>query len=305
MRRLLVLPVAPLLVAILLTGCTSGSASHGIAAFTVAGHDTSQQSFDEELEVLAENPALKRVVSQGGGAALSRADGSISSDLAAGWLTQLIGLDLVARDRARQGVDITAADRSKGRELAIQNVGGRHVYDTLPGWFRERVTRRWVEVAALQRELLASSAQEVKNALREQCPSGRYVSHILVATRAEAEQIAGQLDAGADFAELARRRSTDQGAASQGGQLGCADGQQFVEPFATVAATQPPGQVSDPVQTQFGFHLIRISTIPPQAELDRVTLGRILGRARGADVEVDPRYGTWDRKNGRVVPPRA
>ncbi len=89
----------------------------------------------------------------------------------------------------------------------------------------------------------------------------------------------------------------------QGGELGCFDNQQFVAGFEQVAQTQPIGLVSAPVQTQFGFHLILVRDAPQTADLQGVALNAVLGLARGAPVTLDPRYGTWDRRNGRVVAP--
>ena len=128
------------------------------------------------------------------------------------------------------------------------------------------------------------------------------MAHILVSSQAEAVAIAGQLAAGADFATLARQHSIDGGSAVQGGELGCLDNQQFVTGFEQAAQTQPIGQVSAPVQTQFGFHLILVRDQPQTADLESLALGDVLGLARGAQVTLDPRYGTWDRRNGRVGP---
>ena len=59
------------------------------------------------------------------------------------------------------------------------------------------------------------------------------------------------------------------------------------------------------MQTQFGFHLILVTDKPPSADIESVALDEVLALARGAVVTVDPRYGIWDRANGRVVSPAA
>ena len=104
---------------------------------------------------------------------------------------------------------------------------------------------------------------------------------------------------------MARSTSSDSASARQGGFLGCADGQQFVEPFATAVATQPAGVVSEPVTTQFGSHLVLMSDEPPPAAVQQFALQAVLGRSRGKAVEIAPRYGTWDRASGTVIPPGA
>ena len=95
-------------------------------------------------------------------------------------------------------------------------------------------------------------------------------SHILVATEEEAKAIKAELDGGADFAELAKEKSIDPGAAS-GGDLGFFGKGMMVAPFETAAfAMTEIGQVSEPVQSQFGWHIIKLEekrqSAPPAFE---------------------------------------
>lgn len=83
-------------------------------------------------------------------------------------------------------------------------------------------------------------------------------SHILVQTEEEARALKAEIDGGADFAELARLHSSD-GAAQNGGELGWFGLGMMVQPFEDAVLALQPGQVSDPVQTQFGWHLIRLN----------------------------------------------
>jgi parvulin-like peptidyl-prolyl isomerase len=84
-------------------------------------------------------------------------------------------------------------------------------------------------------------------------------SHILVATEAEAQAILDALAGGADFAELARTRSTDPGSGAQGGQLGWFGRGAMVPEFEEAAFALQVGETSGIVQTQFGFHIIRVT----------------------------------------------
>ena len=77
---------------------------------------------------------------------------------------------------------------------------------------------------------------------------------------AEADSVLGLLGNGEEFAELARRFSDD-GSASEGGELGWTRQEDFVEEFADVAFEIPPGVVSPPVETQFGYHLILVERV--------------------------------------------
>lgn len=80
-------------------------------------------------------------------------------------------------------------------------------------------------------------------------------SHILVETQEAADAIKAELDEGADFAETAKAKSTGPSGPS-GGELGWFSDGQMVPEFQEAVNTLESGQVSDPVQTQFGWHVI-------------------------------------------------
>ncbi len=95
--------------------------------------------------------------------------------------------------------------------------------------------------------------------------------HILVATEDEAKAIEAELKKGADFAALAKQKSKDPGAA-EGGDLGYFTKDQMVPEFAEVAFKLDKGQISDPVKTQFGWHIIKVEDkrIKPTPTFDEV-----------------------------------
>src|SRR6266850_4084228 len=84
-----------------------------------------------------------------------------------------------------------------------------------------------------------------------------HARHILVETEDQAKKIADELKKGADFAELAKKESKDPGAAD-GGDLGFFTKDQMVPEFSTAAFALEPGKISDPVKTQFGWHIIKV-----------------------------------------------
>lgn len=92
------------------------------------------------------------------------------------------------------------------------------------------------------------------------------VSHILVDTEEEAKQIAQQLKDGADFATLATEKSTDTMSAANGGDLDWFSRGQMVEPFEKVAFSMRPGQISEPVKTDYGYHIIKMTDRKPAYE---------------------------------------
>src|SRR6201997_5313380 len=84
-----------------------------------------------------------------------------------------------------------------------------------------------------------------------------HARHILVETEDEAKAIKAELTKGADFAELAKKKSKDPGA-SDGGDLGFFTKDQMVPEFSNVAFSLEPGKISDPVKSQFGWHIIKV-----------------------------------------------
>jgi peptidyl-prolyl cis-trans isomerase C len=98
-----------------------------------------------------------------------------------------------------------------------------------------------------------------------------HARHILVPTEDEAKAILTQLKGGADFATVAKEKSKDPGAA-EGGDLGYFTKDQMVPEFAAVAFKLDKGQISDPVKTQFGWHIIKVEDkrIKPTPTFDQV-----------------------------------
>jgi peptidyl-prolyl cis-trans isomerase D len=106
-------------------------------------------------------------------------------------------------------------------------------------------------------------------------PAETCASHILVKVKGSPEATEGHADAdakklaqaaadqlkgGADFATVAQRVSEDEGSAAKGGDLGCFARGNMVQEFSNAAFTLPIGQVSDPVKTSFGYHVIRVAS---------------------------------------------
>lgn len=91
--------------------------------------------------------------------------------------------------------------------------------------------------------------------------------HILVETQEQAQELIAQLEGDADFAELAKEHSIEPGADQSGGDLGWFSPAQMVPPFAAAVSAMEPGTRSDaPVQTQFGWHVIKVEdkrAVPP------------------------------------------
>ena len=82
--------------------------------------------------------------------------------------------------------------------------------------------------------------------------------HILVENEEDAKKAAARVKGGEDFAKVAGELSKDPGSKTDGGDLGFFTKDRMVEPFAEAAFKLEPGQISDPVKSQFGWHVIKV-----------------------------------------------
>ncbi|WP_424972602.1 peptidylprolyl isomerase [Dinoroseobacter sp. S76] len=112
-------------------------------------------------------------------------------------------------------------------------------------------------------------------------------SHILVATEEEALELIAELESGADFAELAQARSTGP-SGPNGGSLGWFGKGMMVPPFEAAVLALEPESISPPVQTQFGWHVVRLNEVrdagAPSLEEVRENLESELSEAAAQEV---------------------
>ncbi|MBN1992528.1 MAG: peptidyl-prolyl cis-trans isomerase [Anaerolineae bacterium] len=85
-----------------------------------------------------------------------------------------------------------------------------------------------------------------------------HARHILVETEEEAQAVINRLQAGEDFADLAGELSQDPGSAMSGGDLGFVPRGRFVSPIDEAIFTLPIGEISEPIETQFGWHVLEV-----------------------------------------------
>jgi parvulin-like peptidyl-prolyl isomerase len=100
------------------------------------------------------------------------------------------------------------------------------------------------------------AAYYAKNKPQYSQPESRDVRHILVKTKKQADELYAQLQGGADFAALAKKYSEDTGSKANGGKLTISQGQ-TVAPFDKVAFELEKNEISKPVKTEFGYHIIQ------------------------------------------------
>ena len=236
----------------------------------------------------------------------------------------------LAKDYATENdLKVDAADVTDALTQLEQSLGGA---DALKAQLSDAgVTRAQVQAFAA-RLLLVNAVQQavVKERLDEAALQDAYqanlaqfttleVAHILVADKADAQRIAAEVTP-ATFGETAKRESIDQQSAVQGGSLGSFSQAQFQTQFDPdfVAATLAlkPGEISGPVQTQSGWHvihLVRRDVAPFEDVRDQLQANQsgpvfndwFTEQLGTTNVDVNPRFGRFDHDTGEVLPIRS
>jgi hypothetical protein len=138
------------------------------------------------------------------------------------------------------------------------------------------------------------------------------VDHILVKTKAEAEDVYRQVTAPgatrADFLKLAKNVSIDPTAAQNSGALPATPASKFVKPFADAALAMKPGDISRPVHTPFGWHVIHLvdKQITPFAQVRKQAEANafrdwVRQQDQAGAIDVDPSFGRFDPSTLQVV----
>ena len=130
-------------------------------------------------------------------------------------------------------------------------------------------------------------------------------AHILVETEEEAKEIKAELDGGADFGEMAEQHSTGPSGPNKG-DLGWFAADQMVAPFSEAVAGMEKGAVSDPVKTEFGWHLIKLNDTrmreAPKLNEVRDQLSQMIRRDK-VEAEIERLVGEADIKKTEGVDP--
>lgn len=126
---------------------------------------------------------------------------------------------------------------------------------------RQSVLIRGLFADYLEKNPITEEAmKEEYDQLKEANTAQEYqAQHILVEEEEQARQLITELNDGGDFAALAKEHSKDPGSGARGGELGWAQADNYVAPFAEALRQLEPGETTtEPVQSQFGWHIIRL-----------------------------------------------
>lgn len=285
----------------------------------------SQDALETELRSIAANgPYLKLVESRqqvkGTGA------GTFDAAFTALALTRQIYYELIGTELATRKLEVSPEDLAAARATVIEQIQGEDVFKDFPEQYQQELINRQAQLDLLTLSLngLEGSTEEAAQAYYDSHQAefaSSCVSHILVQTQEKADEVKGRLDGGEDFAAVAKAESQDSQSALKGGELGCDINQDtgFVPEFMLAVSNQPVGQVGAPVKTQFGFHLIKVTSreTPPFEEVKSQARQRLTVNGQEklltwlqetiekADIEINPKYGTFNKEGASpgVVPP--
>jgi parvulin-like peptidyl-prolyl isomerase len=295
--------LAPLLavLAIAATGCDYSS---GNDAATVNGKSISVDTVQDELKEIQSNKAYRAAIesaSGGYGVALAGSGkGTFNNEFTAQALSIRIYYSAIEQDLAERGIEVSAAEEKDAFDATKENLGQ-------VGW--SKFSTSYQQELAHQNALIAKAQEESASGLEPSQAQVACVSHILISTqgrtdaeaKAKAEDLKRQLDAGADFATLAEANSDDS-SKDQGGDLGCQPEGAYVAEFEQAVQSAPLNQVTGPVKTDFGYHLILVKSreqqeVQPDQAASTQAFSDYLSKllCKQTKVTVDPRYGTWDR----------
>jgi foldase protein PrsA len=321
-RRLSTFFTAPVVaLAVLASACGSVSPY----AAKVDNQSISEDELTDELRSIAANgPYLKLVESRqqvkGTGA------GTFDAAFTALALTRQIYYRLISIELASRKLTVSPDDLAAAREAVIEQIQGEDVFKDFPKDYQDELIRRQAQLDLLTLSLngVTGSAEDAARAYydghKEEFASA-CVSHILVASREKADDVRARIGRGEDFAAVAKTESTDTQSAQKGGELGCDITQAtgFVPEFLLAVFNQPVGEVGAPVQTQFGFHIIKVTSrqTPPYDQVKDQARQKLSANGQEklltwlqetinkAKIEINPKYGTFNKEGSSpgVVPP--
>lgn len=212
-------------------------------------------------------------------------------------LDNMITMRLVNQEAAKAGVQVTAAEVQEELDSIKESLGGETMYQyylqsyfgMTEGQFEDYLRMQMTATRILEKQVEPDDAtlRQHFDEMQASEESRQIIArHILVGTEEEAKAIKAQLDAGADFATLAKEKSTDTATAAKGGDLGLFGKGTMVEEFEKVAFALKDGEISDPVKTSYGWHIIQVNI--PEFERDKDKI-----KEQYVNEQVSQRLSSW------------
>jgi parvulin-like peptidyl-prolyl isomerase len=274
-RRNITLLLLALIAALAVSACGGGSDSREVpqGAIAVVGEKTvTKEEFDKLIEQQkASAEAQKQDFPEPGTAEYEALKATVVKGLVEQkeWELEGESMGIKVTDQEIQ----TELDKLKQQffqgdeqkyqtELAKQNLTDEDVRNEL----RTRILTNKIYEAVTKKVTVSDAdikAYYDKNPTQYQQPASREVRHILVKTEALAQKLHDQIASGADFAKLAKKYTQDTASKADGGKFTAFKGR-TVEPFDEFVFSAKTGELSDPIKTEFGWHIIEVlSAVKP------------------------------------------
>jgi len=218
-------------------------------------------------------------------------------------LDALISQKIVDLEAKKANISVTDNDIQTELEKYYDYYGGQEAFIqtlTSSGYTLEDVKKDMavtVKIRKLLEPRISVTDEEMKAYFEENKESlaqGKQVraSHILVDSLDKANQLKKQLNGGADFAALAKENSNDTSTSQNGGELGFFGSGQMVKEFEDAAFALKTGQISEPVKTDYGYHIIKVEEIK-EAQPANYEESKEKIRAAVLDEKLGTEYDTW------------
>ncbi len=126
----------------------------------------------------------------------------------------------------------------------------------------EESYKKYIKLNLLQEKALTEGVEVTDEEVKKQYENMKTelnARHVLVADEETAKEVKSKLEGGADFAAVAKEYSTEPAAQESGGELGWFTPDKMVKEFSDAALTLEVDQISEPVKTEFGFHIIQVT----------------------------------------------
>jgi foldase protein PrsA len=222
---------------------------------------------------------------------------------------QLISDKIVASEAKKDNVTITDKELNAEVDKLKESYGGEEVFEQMLTTNNTTLEdlKKEIKSYLTLRKLLIPKIEITDEELRTYFDENKdsfgeaeqvKASHILVDDEATAKEVKQKLTDGADFAELAKEYSTDEGTKENGGELGFFARGTMVTEFEDVAFTLPVNENSDPVKTEYGYHIIKVEEKKEAKEADfddsKAEIKETL-----IDQKMETEYSTWleEKKN--------
>lgn len=323
-------------VALTFAACSGSGSYFAPVAAVINGVEISEGRIADDFAVAIQDPQLAELF-EGPDADANRIEAYRQL------LSQLIQRQMLLQEAQRRGITVPDEEVQTQLDATVQGQGGADAFADILNEagvsldyvetriIEETITEQVVGAIAGEVELTESEIREAYEANKETYTEQLHLAHILVcgdfdpsagrcnATESDlqtAQDVAERAREGEDFADLARQFTVDPSGVDNGGDLGWSGRGQFVPDFEEAAfALESEGDISDPVETEFGHHVIKLlEKGRPEEEALAEVEQNLLGPAReqaiqawlrqalqDAEIRINPRYGRFDPSTLSVV----